>query len=72
MIHKDTAHKPSPSRSLNTKSSSVELLLQVIKATKCLDDGIFQWAIWQNTTIAFLLRCSGSEIVPEQRVVDMP
>ena len=71
IIRIDTTHKPSPSRSLNTKSSRVEFLLQVVEATKRLDNGILQWAIFQNATIALFLRGSRGKILPEQRVVDM-
>jgi len=63
--------QPSPSRPLNTKSGSVELLLEVVEAAKRLVNGVLQRTGLQNASISLVLRCSRGKVLPEQRVVDM-
>jgi hypothetical protein len=64
-------YKPSPPRTLNTKSGSVELLLQVFKTAECLFDSGLQGTIMQIASMTLLLRRSWGKILPEQRVIDM-
>ena len=64
-------YKPSPPRALNTKSGSIEFLLQVFKTAECLFDSGLQGAITQIASMTLLLRRSWGKILPEQRVVDM-
>ena len=71
MIFKFDTNEPSPSRPLDTKSGSVELLLEDIETAKRLVNGILQRTGLQSASIALVLRCSRGKILPEQRVVDM-
>lgn len=66
-----TTYKPSPARALNTGGGGVELLFQVIETAESVNDRIFQRAVLESAPIALALRCSRSQVLPEQGMVDM-
>jgi len=63
--------KPTPTRTLNGRSGGVELLLQVVEASKGLVDRVFERTSFQNTTVAFVDGCRWCHVLPEQGVVDV-
>ena len=64
-------HKPAPARSLNSKRRLIELLLQIVEATKIAFNSLLERSILQNPACSFLHFSRRSEVLPEQRVVDM-
>jgi hypothetical protein len=68
---REFAYKPTPTTSLNGSSSSVEFLLEVLKASKVPVDGILKWAWIESAAMAFPLRSGGCHVLPKQGVIDV-
>ena len=67
---RDQAHKPAPTRTLNSGGGGVEFLLESIERTEVLGDGLAERTIVQGTTGTTLGTRLG-QILPEQGMVDM-
>ena len=55
---------------MDTSSGGIELLLEVVEATKSLIDGLLERSVNKLSAVAALLS-RRSEVLPEQRVVDV-
>lgn len=71
LYDKEITYEPSPSTSLDAGSSSVELLLQVVQATKRLDNGVVERARGKYSTVTLLLGRRRGKVLPEKRVVNV-
>lgn len=59
--------KPSPSRSLNTQSSLIELGAELVKATKVAVDCLLETTVLEGSAALG----DGGQVLPEERVVDV-
>lgn len=66
----EQTHEPAPARTLDTRGGGVELLLENIKGTKVLDNGLAEGTILQGTTDSTVGAGLG-QILPEQGVVNV-
>jgi hypothetical protein len=56
---------------LHGSGRSVKLLLEFLQGSKVAGDGVLERAWFEDTTIAATLFATGSEILPEERVIDV-
>lgn len=64
------AYEPAPARALNSSRSGVEFIDKNFIASKISNNGILERAIFHNTTMTLLFG-GRSQVLPEQRVVDV-
>ena len=64
--------EPAPAGALDGRSGGVELLLEGIEGAPLLDDGLLEGAVAEGAAVALALRRGGREVLPEERVVDVP
>lgn len=63
--------QPSPTRSLDASSGSVELLLEVLEVTESSLNGGLERTVLEDTSLTLVRRGRGSEVLPKERVVDV-
>lgn len=64
-------YDPTPARALNTSGGSVELLLEGLNGTPLLLDSGLEGTVTEATAVALALRRSRSQVLPEERMVDV-
>ena len=70
-LERTATYEPSPTSSLNSSSSSVKLLYEVLETAKGRDDSFFQGTVFQDTTSSLVDGRRRSKVLPEQGVVDV-
>lgn len=64
-------YKPAPSRTLDSSSGGIEILLERIERTKGLVNSILKRTRVQGATTTLTLAGGRCEVLPEERVVDV-
>jgi hypothetical protein len=64
-------YEPAPAGALNSSSIGVELLREYLIRTPAFYDGLPERAVLECTAVAPAFSSRGSEVLPEERVVDV-
>ena len=65
-------YEPAPAGALDGGRGGVELLLELVESAEGLKDGSLERTVLEDATVAAALRRGGREVLPEERVIDVP
>lgn len=66
-----STYEPTPAATLDARSRSVELLLEVVEAAERCDDGVHERAVLQRDAAPLAPRRCACKVLPAERVVDV-